>query len=192
MYVDNQTEEELQMKKKVIAIVGGATLIGTLAVGFYQTDTSQAQAAVSKEKVHQLITAEYPGKITELELETDDNRTYYEVEIENNGKEYDVKVDANSGEIFYSEIEEAAFHNETNDKKAVKKQTTTNLDSLLDVDEAIEIALAKFSGEVTEVELDEDDGRYVYEIEIETDREEAEIEIDAHTGEIIEFDVDHD
>lgn len=49
-------------------------------------------------------------------------------------------------------------------------------------DDAVNIALKKFAGNVVAVELDEDDGRYVYEIEIISGGKEAEFEIDAKTG----------
>ncbi|MEC5424680.1 PepSY domain-containing protein [Virgibacillus sp. C22-A2] len=58
--------------------------------------------------------------------------------------------------------------------------------------EAEEIALNSFSGTITEVELDEDDGRLIYEIEIENGNEEAEIDIDAYTGEILVLSIDRD
>lgn len=49
-------------------------------------------------------------------------------------------------------------------------------------DNTVNITLKKFAGNVVAVELDEDDGRYVYEIEIISGGKEAEFEIDAKTG----------
>lgn len=43
---------------------------------------------------------------------------------------------------------------------------------------------------ITELELDEDDGRLIYEIEIESVNGEAEIDIDAYTGDIISISID--
>ena len=45
---------------------------------------------------------------------------------------------------------------------------------------------------MTKVELDEDDGQYVYEIETHDGTYEYEIEINAVTGAIIEFEKDSD
>lgn len=57
-------------------------------------------------------------------------------------------------------------------------------------EEAKQIALNEFQGKVVEIELDEDDGRWVYEIEIEDGKYEAELELDAVTGEIIEKEIE--
>lgn len=70
-------------------------------------------------------------------------------------------------------------------KKPAKK-------TVIDSDTALGIALKEFPGKATEVELDEDDGRLLYEIEIESSKGEAEMEIDAYTGEILAIEIDLD
>ncbi|MFD0951687.1 PepSY domain-containing protein [Virgibacillus natechei] len=62
----------------------------------------------------------------------------------------------------------------------------------MDLGKAEEIALNEFDGQITELELDEDDGRLMYEIEIEDGEDEAEIEIDAYTGEILVIEIDRE
>ena len=59
---------------------------------------------------------------------------------------------------------------------------------------AIEIALTAMPGEVQEIELENEDGKMMYEIEIlaAADGQEMEIEIDAETGEVIEIEADGD
>lgn len=59
-------------------------------------------------------------------------------------------------------------------------------------EKAIQIALQQFSGTVEDVELDDDDGRLIYEVEIENSRGEAEVEIDAYTGKVLLVDIDLD
>ena len=63
---------------------------------------------------------------------------------------------------------------------------------MLSQDAAKEIALKEFAGTVVDLELDEDDGRKIYEIEIENGEDEATVEIDAYTGEILVLDIDID
>lgn len=77
---------------------------------------------------------------------------------------------------------------EKSKKKQEKKEKKRK--TVISQDEAINIALAQFSGEVDDVDLDEEDGRLIYEIEIERGDLEAEIMIDAYTGEIIIMEID--
>ena len=64
--------------------------------------------------------------------------------------------------------------------------------TVLSIEEVSKIALQQFSGEIDEIELDEENGRLIYEIEIERGEQEAEIEIDAYTGEIIVIEIEED
>lgn len=59
--------------------------------------------------------------------------------------------------------------------------------------QAIELALVEVPGEVQETELENEDGKHVYEIEIlSADGKEMEVEIDAQTGEILEVEAEDD
>jgi uncharacterized membrane protein YkoI len=40
------------------------------------------------------------------------------------------------------------------------------------------------------MELDEDDGKYVYELDLKTSNGNADVEVDAHTGEILKLEVE--
>ena len=58
--------------------------------------------------------------------------------------------------------------------------------------EAVDKALKEFDGTVTDVEYDEDDGVYYYDIEIENGNEDFEVKLNAEDLSIIEQDLDHD
>lgn len=62
----------------------------------------------------------------------------------------------------------------------------------LSEEEAVEIALGEFQGEVDDIDLEEKDGRLVFEIEIENESadREADITIDAYTGEVLSVELD--
>lgn len=62
----------------------------------------------------------------------------------------------------------------------------------LSVEEAKQIALTEFEGKVTEIELDKDDGRLIYEVKLTDGTDEAEIGLDSTTGEIIEVEIEQD
>ena len=58
--------------------------------------------------------------------------------------------------------------------------------------EAVDKALKEFDGTVTDVEYDEDDGVYYYDIEIENGNEDFEVKLNAEDLSIIEQDLDRD
>lgn len=59
---------------------------------------------------------------------------------------------------------------------------------ILPLEQIIDAAMAVKSGQILETELDQDDGRYVYELEILDERGHVwELELDAKTGELIEL-----
>ncbi|RSD29547.1 PepSY domain-containing protein [Mesobacillus subterraneus] len=68
----------------------------------------------------------------------------------------------------------------------------TEATGYLTKEKAIELALAKADGQVTEISLDEDDNRVHYDIEIKDDKYEYELDLDAITGEIFEFEKNRD
>lgn len=190
------------MKKKITMITGAVALTGLLGFGVYQTTVSASEPSISDKEVEKLVTAQYPGTITELELEKENRRLVYEIEIESDGVEYDLKVDADTGEILkmekdFRDVDDEDDRNDISEEvvvageekvKAPNEKTTK--DTFIGENKAIEIALAKFPGKVEDVELDEDDGRYIYEIEIENNDRDAEFEIDAKTGKILEMKID--
>ncbi|MGM0405368.1 MAG: PepSY domain-containing protein [Thermoplasmatota archaeon] len=65
-------------------------------------------------------------------------------------------------------------------------------DSLIGHYEAIDIAYQQANGTLIELELDEDDGSYIYEIEIVNENTSFEFEIDAYTGDLLEFETDEE
>lgn len=75
-------------------------------------------------------------------------------------------------------------------KQPSKEKQAKNKKTSIDVKQAIDIALEQYPGVVEDVELDEDNGRLIYEIEIRSGDEEAEFEIDAYTGEILVIEID--
>ena len=90
----------------------------------------------------------------------------------------------------------ASETDETNEAKETMEVTTAGnqhpFEGVLSIEEAKQIALTEFEGKVTEIELDKDDGRLIYEVELKDGTHEAEIELDATTGEIIEVEIEQD
>lgn len=136
---------------------------------------------ISYEEAKEIALAERDGYVDDIELERDHGSTYYEVEIENGDVDYDVYIDASTGEILAVDGDRDYFEYENKNKA---------LENVMSADQAKQIALDTFGGKVVELDFDEDDGRFEYEIELRTKHGEAEMTIDAITGDILEQELD--
>lgn len=80
-----------------------------------------------------------------------------------------------------------AMSNSTPDTKPNKVEKS----ELISAEKAIEIAINETGGTFKNIELDEEDGRLIYETEVEKEGfEDIDLDIDAKTGEIIKVDYD--
>lgn len=93
-------------------------------------------------------------------------------------------------EVVLDKVEDR--ENLTTEKVEVVNHQEVPTVQYLSADEAIVIAMKTAQGTVTELELDDDDGRVHYEIEIEDGVYEYEFDIDAITGEVLDFEKDRD
>lgn len=142
---------------------------------------------ITKDQAIAIATEKAKGTVTKAKLDNDDGRKHYDIEIKDGTYEYDFEIDAITGEIL-------EFDKERDDDKKVNNQATVSnkTQKLLTKDQAISIALKQVKGTVTDVELDDDDGRKQYEIEIKDGIYEYDFEIDAVSGEVLKFDKERD
>lgn len=136
------------------------------------------------------------GKVDDVDLERRNGQTFYEVEIDRKGKnDVVVRLDAYTGKIL-AVVDDEDYDDDDDYEGAVTGNTSNNSVSKqvkLTASQASNIALKQVTGgKVTKVELDHDDGRYVYEIELRTAQGEADVDIDANTGKVLSFDQDFD
>lgn len=127
------------------------------------------------------------GKVDDVDLERRNGQTFYEVEIDRKGNDAVVRLDAYTGKIV------AVFNDDDDDDYTTGTGATGSKEVKLTAAQASSIALKQSGGgKVTKVELDHDDGRYVYEVELRTDQGEADVDVDADTGKVLKFDQDFD
>jgi uncharacterized membrane protein YkoI len=109
-----------------------------------------------------------PGRVVEAELEDEEDMTFFEIEIiSSEGIVVEVQVDANSGQII--------------------KQAREGEVAYITVEEAIKSATEFLRWHVVEIELEEEDGKAVYEIKLVNNLGDAqEVEIDALSGKVLE------
>ena len=104
----------------------------------------------------------------------------YEVEFVVDGKEYDYDIDASTGQIL-------AFDGDAESYQPQEGEITVS--QALDI--ALEKAgLARDQVQVTQSQLELDEGRRVYEIQFVNGDQEYEATIDAATGAILDWDRD--
>ncbi|WP_411735554.1 PepSY domain-containing protein [Paenibacillus sp. M2] len=132
------------------------------------------------------------GKVDDVDLERRNGQTFYEIEIDRKGKnDVVVRLDAYTGKIL-AVVDDEDYDDDDDYQGTVTGNTSNSSASKqvkLTASQASNIALKQVTGgKVTKVELDHDDGRYVYEIELRTAQGEADVDIDANTGKVLSFD----
>lgn len=121
----------------------------------------------------------------QCKLDRDDGRQVYDVEFYVDSAEYDYEIDALTGEVLSYDYDAESY--------TASAASGTQVTS----DDAKRIALehagvAEADATRLKVELDQDDGRQVYEVEWEISRTEYSYEIDAASGTILKSEVDAD
>lgn len=122
-----------------------------------------------------------------VSLEEDDGRRVYDVEFYSGSTEYDYEIDAATGDILSYDNDVENF--------SIPQQQGTATGSYIGEDAAKAAALQRAGLTEDQVrwekcELDEDDGRFSYELEFSSGQHEYECEVEAFTGEILNFEQD--
>ncbi|QDS33286.1 PepSY domain-containing protein [Brevibacillus brevis] len=189
--------------KKVVMTMVGALIVGSLSVTAFahsnqyysvpQKNTSTVYlqidddvkhnwaklVRITPEKALKKVQDAQSGIITEWKLDDEDGFLVYKAEIRNKHQEFDVYVDAMTGDVWQT------VDHDDDDNQWNKQQVK------ISVEQAKKIALAKVSGTIKSIKLDEDDNHYVYEVEVKTAKgQEVDLEISATTGAVLDVDWD--
>ena len=136
--------------------------------------------------------------VREFEIELDDEHGIwvYEVEFKAGNIEYDYVVNAVTGEIIKSETEVDDDPTAAPGTPRPTAQPTQQPGSELLSEDEIRAIVFSHAGvnandvREFEIELDDEDGIWVYEVEFESGRHEYSYEVNALTGEIIDYEID--
>lgn len=125
-------------------------------------------------------------------LDWDDGRAEYDVEFYSGYTEYDYEIDALTGAIRDKDLDCDDF--DLYDDDRYDWYQNQGGVGVITAQRAKEIALAKAPAGtvVVKCELDEDDGRMVYELELRNGRTEYECDLNAVTGAILDWETDYD
>ncbi|MBU7592296.1 PepSY domain-containing protein [Metabacillus halosaccharovorans] len=171
--------------KKLMTISLAAVVVLGGAVAINHSYAQENNDKIGIDKAKEAALKKVDGVIESVELENRNGQPVYEVEIDKDQKDYELYIDATTAEI--NRVDEKIDDDDDNDDSNAKNVSNK---SVITEKEAIEIAKTKIDGELHEIEFDEDDGRYVYDMEFKTSSGEAEITIDAETKEVLEFELD--
>ncbi|SNZ17156.1 Uncharacterized membrane protein YkoI [Terribacillus aidingensis] len=165
------------MKKKNLAASGLAVVLAAgLGFGYHHVSADDNVPTDTKVDLNHAIdnaSKEQAGTITSVELDSQNGKAYYEVDIHDDKVEYDLRVNADDGTV------DAKKDNDNDDDNNQVSQPK------VDIKTAAETALAQEKGAtLTDISLDEDDGKLEYEVELRNGKEEIEVTIDAETGEV--------
>jgi uncharacterized membrane protein YkoI len=179
-------------KTGVIFLILAVVLIGGI---LFLTVQDSGKDLLTDEEIEQMVLDQYPGEITELVL--DRERSAYHATVVTDERVYEMMLDSQSGEVqsirqtaWIDPNESRSEPEDEEDPNSSEADSDAGEHAMLSHEEVREIALNEFDGIVTELELDEDDGRMLYEIEIENGEAEAEMLIDAYTGQIVMIEID--
>lgn len=164
-----------------------------------QTGEQQPQqsASITEEQAKEIAANHAGVAVADLtfhsvSLEEDDGRRVYDVEFYSGSTEYDYEIDAATGDILSYDNDVENF--------SIPQQSAQNpqgaaTGSYIGDDAAKAAALQRAGLTEDQVrwekcELDEDDGRFSYELEFSSGQHEYECEVEAFTGEILNFEQD--
>ena len=157
-------------------------------------------AKIDAKAASKAATDKVPGTVDEIDLDEEGGNVVYEVEVTaKDGTETDVIVDAGNGKILAQETDDKSDDkdHESDDKDhesddkgddADDKAEQAKLEKAAKIDAraASKAATDKVPGTVGDVELDEVDGKVVYEVEVTAkDGTETDVIVDATNGKVL-------
>lgn len=189
------------MKSRILAVGAAVLLSAGVLAGCRNTTyggTVDQGSDIGQERAKEIAfadagVAEADTQRLKVSRETDDGIMKYDVDFTAGQKEYSYDIAAADGAIISYDIE-------TKENAAVSDQSSGSTDSgssgqaqtdvKISAEEAKKAALARVQGATEQeirMELEFDDGYYIYEGDIIHDRIEYEFEIDAQTGNFLKW-----
>ncbi|QKS70120.1 PepSY domain-containing protein [Paenalkalicoccus suaedae] len=155
----------------------------TSGVAWEDTEPEEPER-LTLDEVREIASEEISGEedIVLVDLaDQDSGFAYYQVEATTAEHHIRLEIDAVSGDILT--VSQERIPEDPEEEEPIEP---------INEAQAREIALAEFAGVVDDIDLEEKDGRLVYEIEIENDDTgvDADIIIDAYSGEVLSVKLD--
>ena len=167
-----------------VLVIGGVAMAGNAG----QSLAATPKGLLTMEEAEAIAVKSVDGKVTQIELDREKSGDIYEVEVKSDGVEYDLDIDAKTGKVLRTDKDDYDDDDfDDSDDKVIVSDG-----KFITEEAAVKIAMKQAKGTVTEIELDEDDGRVIYEIEIKDGKYDYDFDIDAISGEVLKFEKDRD
>lgn len=191
----------IKMKKSILC---GAIVLSMLSVGIpVLATTNYAQASsntsITMEQAKELALKDAGLKKSNVDFSNTttyrQNKTkVHKLVFKTSTKKYVYKINASTGDIIGSNTNGIGSTKNTRTKNKTNSKTSNNL---ISTEKAQSIAFSKAgvsadSVRKLKINLDEDNGKMLYEIEFKAGNMEYESEIDAKTGKILSWESDRD
>jgi uncharacterized membrane protein YkoI len=172
----------------IVAVMGGCLALAaapTLAKPYSTPLHRCVNAALAKK----------PGKVVEVELETEDGREIYEIDIVGkDGKRWELECDLETIKIIKVELEDEHDDDDDDDKAKSSAAAGPGVDVItpqpifkISEEKARQIAVGQYPGNVSSVVYEYSNGRPGYEIHIRSAKgTRIEVEVDGISGEVLE------
>ena len=173
----------------IVLILGIGSLLATAIVtkenpiNYFSASGGQSSVVVNVPQVQSMLTQEQAisiasqtiaGVVSEVELIETNGQLIYVVEVKADGVETEIKIDAYQGTVL-SVVQETELG----------KQELEVINPQISQDQAIAFALAQVPGTFVEVDAENEDGVYLYDVEIIYNGEEYSVDVDMMTGVVL-------
>lgn len=147
-----------------------------------EVQSGQVVAKITQLEARQKALAVVSGSVAEIKAKKVNGNFVYEVEIVHNGMESDVLINMMTGAV--QGIKTESMDDEEDDDK---EELVSSSGRKVTEEEAKKIALREIGGTVTDIEMDRDGGKNIWEVEVTKSGKQADVLIDLETGEVIEI-----
>src|SRR5699024_6635048 len=115
------------LTRKLMITFGVIISISILITGLFYSNYAQSEPSLTENELTDIVSDQYPGKITDLNLKNINNQSVNEVLVTHENSKYNIKIDRHSGEIL-DIIRKSVAVKENNNKEAPEKDIKNQTD----------------------------------------------------------------
>lgn len=180
MKLKEKMNDLLTKNKKWILALVSIFIVATAGIGIYFT--MEKMSEMTKEEAEALVRNDHNGEVLSFARDWEwefGTPSTIKMAIKTDNRYEEIEMDASNGQILRREV------NHPVSSSPVTVGSSTPTAAAITPEKAIELALNEVSGNVKEIELDEENYNLIYELEIEEGSKEYNVHVDAITGTVL-------